>query len=61
MAKKPNNKIVTMTKAKFKELYFKLTEKELADRLGITQPGVVYWATKLGFKKTRTQHVRIQD
>lgn len=49
----------TITKAKFKELYFTITQAEFAKRLGVSQPAIVYHATKLGLSKTRAKKFKV--
>ena len=42
-----------MEKEKFKELYFSMTNKDLASKLNISIPTLMKYAKQLGFRKGR--------
>jgi hypothetical protein len=50
MTKQPHTKPKKFSKAKFKQLYYTLTQHEFAKVLGVSQPAIVYYAKKFGLK-----------
>jgi predicted transcriptional regulator len=53
------NKMKNFTAAKFKKLYYTVTQQELADLMGVSQPAIVYYAKKFGLtSKSKAKKVR---
>ena len=53
------HKIKKFTEAKFKKLYYAVTQHELAAMMGVSQPAIIYYAKKFGLTpKTKAKKVR---